>query len=100
LLPVSGAGADKPGIATVSGVLSSLYTDVEGADRAPTEAQRAAQSDYDARLAALLQRWQALRDGDMRQVDAQLVAMGKPAIRLPAIEEIRLEGSGEAKDLP
>jgi hypothetical protein len=97
---VAGAGADKPGIATVSGVLSSLYTDVEGADRAPTEAQRAVQADYDARLAALLQRWQALRDGDMKKVDAQLVAAGRAAIRLPGIEEIRLEGGGEAKDLP
>ncbi|MGN6520518.1 MAG: hypothetical protein ACTHK2_13935, partial [Dokdonella sp.] len=97
---VSGAGADKPGIATVSGVLSSVYTDVEGADRAPTAAQRAVQADYDARLAALLQRWQALRDGDVKKVDAQLVAMGKPAIRWPALEEVRLEGEGEAKDLP
>jgi hypothetical protein len=97
---VSGVGADQPGIATVSGVLSSLYTDVEGADRAPTAAQRAVQADYDARLDAWLQRWQALRDGDVKKVDAQLVAIGKPAIRLPAIEEIRLEGAGEAKDLP
>jgi photosystem II stability/assembly factor-like uncharacterized protein len=97
---VSDASADKPGIATVSGVLSTLYTDVESADRVPTTAQRAVQADYDARLDALLQRWQGLRDGDLKAVDAQLIATGKPAIRLPTIDEIRLEGAGEAKDLP
>jgi photosystem II stability/assembly factor-like uncharacterized protein len=97
---VSDASADKPGIATVSGVLSTLYTDVESADRVPTTAQRAVQADYDARLDALLQRWQALRESDLSKVDAQLAAAGRPAIRLPTTDEIRLEGAGEAKDLP
>jgi photosystem II stability/assembly factor-like uncharacterized protein len=97
---VSDASADKPGIARVSGVLSTIYTDVEGADRTPTAAQRAVQAEYDARLGALLQRWHALRDGDLKEVDAQLVAAGKPAIHLPTVDEIRLEGAGESKDLP
>jgi hypothetical protein len=48
----------------------------------------------------LLQRWHSLRDGDLKEVDAKLVAAGKPAIHLPTVDEIRLEGAGESKDLP
>ena len=85
----------------MSGVLSTIYTDVEGADRTPTTAQRAVQAEYDARLDALLQRWQVLREGDLKNVDAQLVAAGKPFTIMPYPNRSHgiFEGPGTTKHL-
>jgi len=55
--------ADDPD--DIAGVLTSLATDVESADVAPTEPQRKVLAAYRERLEAARQRWQALLKGEL-----------------------------------
>jgi len=53
----SGKGDDAPNIGTIAGELTSLATDIEGADAAPTDAQQKVFADYRGRLARANERW-------------------------------------------
>ncbi|MGA9420780.1 MAG: hypothetical protein WBW61_00330 [Rhodanobacteraceae bacterium] len=97
---VEGHGRHTTSVPAISEVLASLATDVETTDRAPTDSQRAVYADYSVRLGQSLDRWHALRDGDLAALDARLTSAGKSAIKVPSLEQIHFEGPGEARDLP
>jgi hypothetical protein len=64
-----GGGSDD--IAAIAGVLGSLATDVESADGAPTEPQRAVQTTYTERLDAAVAEWETVRDGPAGELGAE-----------------------------
>lgn len=97
---VKGDGRDTTSVPAISGVLASLASDVEATDRAPTAPQHAVYADYSARLAKSLDRWHALRDHELAALNTKLTDAGKPAIRIPSVDEIHFDGPGEARDVP
>ncbi len=70
----TGPGEDS--LAAVADVLGPLATDLEGADRAPSGPQREVFEIYRKRLDAALAKWQALRNGELRDLDRQVRAAG------------------------
>ncbi len=93
-------GHDAPALATISDVLASLATDIEGADRLPTGAQENLLADYRARLDRSLASWQQLRNADLAVLNEQIVAAGSTRIEVPTVAQIQLGGEAESKDLP
>jgi photosystem II stability/assembly factor-like uncharacterized protein len=63
-------------LAAIAGVLTPLATDLESADRPPTAPQREVFEIYRKRLDAALAKWQALSDGEVRDLDRQVRAAG------------------------
>jgi photosystem II stability/assembly factor-like uncharacterized protein len=70
----TGTGEDS--LAAVADVLGPLATDLEGADRAPSGPQREVFDIYRKRLETALAKWQALRNGEIRDLDRQVRAAG------------------------
>ena len=70
------AGTGEDNLAAVAAVLGPLATDLEGADRAPSGPQREVFDIYRKRLDAALAKWQALRSGELRDLDRQVRAAG------------------------
>jgi photosystem II stability/assembly factor-like uncharacterized protein len=76
------AAPGEDNLAAVAAVLTPLATDLEGADRAPTAPQREAFDLYKKRLDASLAKWQALRNGEIRDLDQKVRAAGlAPVVR-------------------
>jgi len=76
------AARGEDNLAAIAAVLTPLATDLEGADRAPTAPQREAFDLYRKRLDAALAKWQALRNGEIRDLDRQVRAAGlAPVVR-------------------
>ena len=71
-----GRRGGEDSLAAVAAVLSPLATDLEAVDRAPTGPQREVFDLYGKRLDSALAHWQALVDGDLRDLDAKLRAAG------------------------
>ncbi len=67
-------------LGAVSGVLSALDADAEGADRAPTPAQSAAAAQYAAMLHEAAAAWQQLRDSRLPALESRLRAAGLPPV--------------------
>ncbi|MEO6076759.1 MAG: hypothetical protein ABIP56_08145, partial [Dokdonella sp.] len=93
-------GHDSHAIPDVSEVLTSLASDVESTDRIPTAPQRAVYADYGPRLTTSLNQWNAIRDGDLAELNAKLTAAGQTAIHVPTLDEIHFEGPGVFRDVP
>jgi hypothetical protein len=96
----AGKGEAAPNLGAIGDALASLASDVEGADRAPTQAQAELLAQSRQRLDSAAARWQTMREGDLAALDAQLDHAGLPAIRLPSPEQIDLGSEAESKDLP
>jgi hypothetical protein len=94
------AGHEAPSLEVINTVLSSVVTDVEGADRLPTAAQESTLADYRSRLDPLVEAWQLLKKNDLVALNTQLVSAGLSRMSVPSPEQIALGGEGEAKDLP
>ncbi len=62
-----GKGEAAPNIGTIAEALTSLATDVEGADAAPTDAQQKVFAEYRGRLARANERWSATKQKDLRR---------------------------------
>jgi photosystem II stability/assembly factor-like uncharacterized protein len=93
-------GHEAPSLEVINAVLSSVATDVAGADRLPTAAQENTLADYRARLNPLVETWQQLQKNDLAALNTQLASAGLSRMNLPTPEQIALGGEGEAKDLP
>ncbi|SFN43662.1 WD40/YVTN/BNR-like repeat-containing protein [Dokdonella immobilis] len=93
-------GHEAPSLATIGDQLASLATDVEGADRLPTEAQKALLAECRGQLDRSIERWSDLRDKQLAALNAQVTAEGLPPISVPTPEQIALGGDAESKDLP
>jgi len=95
-----GSGQDAPNIGTIAGELTSLATDIEGADAAPTDAQQKVFADYRGRLARANERWAATKQTDLAALNRTLATNGAKEIHVPTAEEIRIGEPSESKDLP
>jgi hypothetical protein len=95
-----GKREDAPDLGAISEVLSSLATDIEGADRAPTLAQRQVLDAAREHLDRALDRWAMLRDRELAALDARLKQAGLPPLRVPKADQIRIDEPAESEDLP
>ena len=95
-----GKGEGAPNIGTIAEALTSLATDVEGADAAPTDAQQKVFAEYRGRLARASERWSATKQNDLATLNRSLAASGVKEIHVPSADEIRIGEPSESKDLP
>ena len=93
-------GHEAPSLATIGDQLATLATDVEGADRLPTGAQKALLAECLSRLDRSIERWSALRGQELATLNAQFVAEGMAPITVPSPAQIGPGGDAESKDLP
>ena len=93
-------GHEAPALATIGDQLTSLATDVEGADRLPTEAQKALLAECRSRLDQTIALWSGLRGQDLVALNMQIASAGRRPIKVPTAEQITLGGDAESKDLP
>jgi photosystem II stability/assembly factor-like uncharacterized protein len=78
-----GAGASgEASLARLNGQLSSLLALVEGADATPTTQAVAAAEEVQRALTALLERWSALKDRDLKALNERLRQANLPVIAL------------------
>ncbi len=66
----------------MNGALSQLLQVLQGADVPPTTQAVAAVADRNRAFAALMQRWTALKDQDLTNLNAQLKQANLPAVTL------------------
>lgn len=93
-------GHDGPSLSTINDVLSSLATDIEGADRLPTSPQKNLLADYRAKLDRSIELWHGLRDGKQKALNTGMHAANMHEITVPTAAQIELGGEAESKDLP
>ncbi len=84
---VSGDGEYASNLHAMSDALTAIATDVEGADRAPTQGQQQALAEYEANLGKALALWTSIRNTDLPQLDQQLQAAHLPAATLAAMKQ-------------
>jgi photosystem II stability/assembly factor-like uncharacterized protein len=68
----------------VNGEVTTLYGDVDRADAAPNAAQVNAMAETEHNFAALMQRWNALKNTDLPALNRQLQGAGLPEVQLRA----------------
>lgn len=91
---------DKLGFADISGVLASLEADAESADTLPSSGQQQVLQNATDRLQKAQTQWQALRDGDLAHLDADLKAAGLAPLAIPPPDKLDAGEPGEGVDLP
>lgn len=96
----AGKGESAPNFGTIGDVLATLATDVEGADRLPTQPQQQVLDEYRARTDRALAAWQDVRRRELASLDAELAHAGLAPIHVPAVDEIRDSAPAESVDLP
>ena len=89
-----------PGFLAATAVLAGIETDLEAADRAPTEPQRATAARARAQIDALWTAWTALRDGDLAQVNTALAAAGQKPVVIPSGDSLVVKPPAGGEELP
>ena len=79
---VSGSGEYASNLHAMSDALTAIATDVEGADRAPTQGQQQALAEYEANLGKAQALWTSIRNTELPQLDRQLQAAHLPVVTL------------------
>ena len=97
---VSGSGEDSLNLRAINDGLTDIASDVEGADRAPTDGQRQVVAASKARYVKAQALWQQVRDSALPTLNRGLHAAGLASIRVPALGQARQERSEESEDLP
>lgn len=85
---------------SVDGILTGIESDLEGADTAPTESQRAVIADTLAKLGDVEKKWTALKSGPLATLNAALVRAHHKAIVIPPAGALKVEPEDEGADLP
>jgi photosystem II stability/assembly factor-like uncharacterized protein len=80
--------------------LSSLATDTEGSDRAPTLPQHELLAAANVRLDRGIARWESAKRGELKRLDEQLKVAGVAQIAVPAADNIHLDHAPDSIDLP
>ncbi|MDE3073064.1 MAG: hypothetical protein KGJ63_10050, partial [Pseudomonadota bacterium] len=86
---VGGSGEATSNLRAINDTLTDIATDVEGADRAPTDGQRQAYAEYQASADKALRQWRTIRAMDLPRLNQQLLAAGLKAVGVPATEHRR-----------
>ena len=81
-------GHEAPALATIGDQLTSLATDVEGADRLPTEAQKALLAECRSRLDQTIALWSGLAWAGPRSAQYADSSPGRRPIKVPTAEQI------------
>jgi hypothetical protein len=76
--------------------LTAIASDVEGADRAPTDGQRQAFAEYKANLDKATAQWQSIRSADLPTLNAKLHAASIKAIAVPATNQLHAEAPADS----
>ncbi|HUA80217.1 MAG TPA: hypothetical protein VL997_07595 [Dyella sp.] len=97
---VSGDGETSTNLEAMNDALTAIATDVEGADRAPTDGQREAFAQYKASLGKAAAQWQSIRATDLPALNAHLKAAGIKPLTVPAANQIHAEVSDDSDDIP
>jgi len=96
----SGKGDTSEDFGAIGDTLSSIATDIENSDRAPTQPQRGLLAASNERLERAAERWKRVADKELAAVDAALKAAGIAAISVPAPDQIKLSSAPDSVDLP
>ena len=96
----SGEGDSSENLDAIGEIASSMMSDIEGSDRAPTQPQRDVLAATNQRLDRAVTRWTAVKQGELAQLNAALNAAGTSAIDVPAADKIKLDHVPESTDLP
>jgi hypothetical protein len=97
---VSGDSETSTNLEAMNDALTAIASDVEGADRAPTDGQRQAFAEYKANLDKAVAQWQSIRGADLTALNAQLHSAGIKAITVPAVNQLHVEGPADPDDVP
>ncbi len=89
-----------PGFLAASAVLAGIETDLEAADRAPTEPQRSTAARAQAQIETLWAAWAALRDGELAGVNAALAAAGQKPVVIPPPDKLVVKPPAGGAELP
>jgi photosystem II stability/assembly factor-like uncharacterized protein len=84
----------------IGGQLSSLQTDLEGSDRAPTQPQRDVYTEYSGRLDKAAALWATIKSDELPRLNAALKAAGLKAITLPTRAQIPVTDVGSFRERP
>jgi len=95
-----GKGAASSNLGAIDDALATLATDIEGADRAPTEPQRRVFADYRERADRASAQWKTARDNELAALDRQLKEAALNEIHVPTADEIHIGEPSEGTDLP
>ena len=95
-----GDGERTLNLSAISEALVDIATDVEGTDRAPTAAQKAAFEETLRRADWALQRWRALRQHEIAKFNENLRHAGLPQLVIPTKDQLQVEVPAESTDLP
>ncbi len=79
--PAAASTASEPTLTRENGAVNTLYGGVGQADAAPTTAQINAVTDTERDLAAVMKRWEELKQSDLPAVNRQLKKANLPEIR-------------------
>jgi len=93
-------GDDSQGFARESGILTGIETDLESADLAPTQPQLDAAGASIAKVEALWAEWTHLRDGELADLNATLVAAHQRPIVVPPLDKLSAKPPEGGEDLP
>ncbi|HSC13315.1 MAG TPA: hypothetical protein VLC97_20245 [Rhodanobacteraceae bacterium] len=96
----SGKGDTSEDLGAIDEALSSIITDIEASDRAPTQPQRGLLAASNERLGRATERWTHVKDKELAIVDAALKAAGIAGIAVPAADQIKLGSEPDSVDLP
>ncbi|MBS0393503.1 MAG: exo-alpha-sialidase, partial [Proteobacteria bacterium] len=101
LAPLAAAAVEaQPGLGFAGEALAAIVTDVEGADRAPTGAQREAAETLRRAAAAAIAQWHALAATELPSLNRALATARLPAVRVPDAAHLKAAEPPEGDDLP
>jgi hypothetical protein len=94
----------KPGVEhfkAANGALAGIESDLESADRSPTQAQTDAVEAQSRLVTAEYAAWSALRDGDLATLSAALKKAGLPPVSIPPLDQLKSRpAEDDGEDLP
>ena len=96
----AGSGEDTRGLEANSAILAGVESDVEGADRSPTPAQREVAAAAGKRIAEALAAWSKLRTESLPALNRTLAARRQPALAVPDPSELHTLSEPEGEELP
>ena len=79
----------------VSSDISTLYAEIDRADRAPTPAQARALLAIGHNFSAAIKSWEEFKSGDIPALNRQLSSAGLPELRLESNPQPMEESSGD-----
>jgi photosystem II stability/assembly factor-like uncharacterized protein len=88
-------GSQLPTLSRVNGAADTLYTEVDGADAAPTTAQAAAATAAEHDAAVVMKQWEEMKASDLAALNVQLRGTHLPELKLEAHSDA---GAGEGDE--